>query len=104
MKKKNWHAVYDMEHCIDGIECETFEKAKDCVMDIYSTWIDSWLAECENPADPTYDDRVNLNFMVCTMSAYVTEYDPDTDEYYPCWAPSDEDLAEIGWVEMEEEE
>jgi hypothetical protein len=32
----------------------------------------------------------------------VQKYDPDDDEYHDYWCPSDEELEEIGWKEIEE--
>lgn len=101
IKRAPWIVAWDTDNCCDGYGCETFEQAKDGALDILVTWAveehTSWKSDT-----PTQEEAENWNHMIYNCEAWVQKYDPDDDEYHDYWYPSDEELEEIGWKEIEE--
>lgn len=95
--ERKYRAVYDASEFIDSIDCASFEEAKETVMDILSNWMEACMVD--HFGDP---DEWNRMIMECT--AWVEEYEEDTDYAEDIWYPSDEALEQIGWVAVEEDD
>lgn len=93
MKEIKFRCIYDGDSFIDGIEFDTFEKAKETALEILGNWMEACLA----------DTPQEWNDMVNNCMTWVEEYDEEADEWNDIWHPSDEDLVSIGWVEIHAE-
>ena len=82
-----YRCIYDGDSFIDGIECETFDEAKNLAEDILSDW-----------AVQSADDE-DHNYMVSNCMTWVEEFNEDTGEWEDIWYPSDEFCESIGYVE-----
>ena len=95
-----YRVLWDNEHSCDGHGSNSLEEAKDSALEILTNWIVEAQAEW-NSDTPTEDEKDNFNCMIWNCSVSVEEYNPATDEYEEVWSPSDDDLAQIGWKEIE---
>ena len=85
---KEYRVIYDTEHFIDGVVCESLEDAIATVEEIYVAWMD------EGP-----EDVDEWNYMIYTCSCWVEA--STGEDWETCWEPDDEFLGCIGWEERD---
>ena len=83
---KEFRVIYDTEHFVDGVSCDTLEEAIDTVEEIYDGWM------MYGP-----EDVGEWNYMIDTCTCWVESR--SGGEWEICWEPDDNFLRCIGWEE-----
>ena len=99
--RAKYRVFWDAHDTCDAIDAQTLGEAMDIVMELYESWIDEEQMKWKT-SEPTPAEKENWNEMIYACSAIVEKYDPETDEYFDEWYPSDEELEAIGWIELPE--
>lgn len=89
--------IWDNDSDCDGIGCDSLVAAQCSAEDTLVEWMTQTRTEWKDLFNPTEEELEDYNYMICSCSAHVGKYNPDTDEYEEYWWP-DED--EIGWKEL----
>lgn len=89
--------LWDNDHACDGIGYDSLGAAQASAEDTLLEWMCQTRAEWKDFFNPTEEELEDYNYMIYNCSAYVAEYNPDTDEYDEYWWP---DNDTIGWKEL----
>lgn len=92
-----WMMLWDNDSACDGISCDSLGAAQASAEDTLIEWMTQTRMEWKDVFNPTEKELEDYNYMICSCSAYVGKYNPDTDEYEEYWWPDEE---EIGWKEL----
>lgn len=103
MKKAPFKVIWDNGDCIDSIDCNSIEEAKDTALTILQCWIESEFSEWED-VQPTEEEKENFDYMIYNCYVEIVEYNKETKDYDECKVLTDNDYNSIGWISFEEKE
>lgn len=95
-----YRVLWSNEDSCDAHGSNSVEEARDSALEILTNWIVEAQAEW-NSDTPTEDERDSFNYMIEEFYVEVQKYNPATDEYEEVWHPDYDDLAQIGWKEID---
>lgn len=100
IERKPYRTIYDGDSFIDGIDCDSYEEAKDQAEDCLISWMIEERSTWRDYFHPTEDELDRYNYMICNCGTWIEKYNPATDEYEECGGLSYEDEERIGWKEL----
>ena len=101
IKRAPWRMVWETEHTVDSIDCDSEEEAKTRAMDTLVGWQADFVSHIlffTKLEDMTDKQKEDWNNMIYNCSVSVRKYNINTDEYEGYWHPSQEEEKEINWV------
>ena len=103
IKRAPWRMVWETEHTVDGIDCDSEEEAKARALNILVSWQTDFVSHIlffTKLEDMTDKQKEDWNDMIYNCGVSVCKYNINTDEYEEYWRPSYEEKKEVNWVEI----
>lgn len=100
IKRSPYHMIYDGDSFCDGVDCESYEEAKDQAEECLVNWMVEERETWKDIFNPTEKELDNYNYMICNCCTWIEKYNPATDTYEEYGGLSYEDEERIGWKEL----
>jgi len=101
IERAPFQMLFDTGDCVDGIDFDSFEAAKNDALDTLIEWEVQETHDWQG-MNPTEEQIESWDYMIYNCSVEVREYDPSTDEYETVWEPTYEDEESVGWMPWED--